>query len=82
MMNMTFQYLTVSCIPAIGYVPSISRNLTFIDGTIYFEHVADISWYYTIPIIFMYVIIFPGRKFFVANSVLLSLVRPLRPVPP
>ena len=24
-MNMTFQYLTVSCIPAIGHVPNISR---------------------------------------------------------
>ena len=27
-MYMTFQYLTVSCIPAIGYVPNISRYRT------------------------------------------------------
>ena len=31
-MYMTFQYLTVSCLPAIGYVPNISKPI-FIDSS-------------------------------------------------
>ena len=51
-MYMTLQYLTVSCIPAIGYVPNICKyNTTMVADILwcvrYLKFILDYSWHFT-----------------------------------